>query len=69
MATDFKKTYPQRRKPGRPRKDENKAPGTLTLHQESATRFFLAKEKFEKNLPYELTYAQFLDTLLSNFDG
>ena len=27
------------------------------------------KEKYEKDLPYRLTYAQFLDVLLSNFNG
>tara|TARA_B100000519_G_C14254358_1_gene444236 strand:- start:1716 stop:1838 length:123 start_codon:yes stop_codon:yes gene_type:complete len=39
------------------------------FRDEAATAFILEKEKYEKDLPYRLTYTQFLDVLLSNFKG
>lgn len=63
-------TKPNRRGPGRPRKDDSLTARTsVVFRDENATAFILEKEKYEKDLPYRLTYAQFLDVLLSNFNG
>jgi hypothetical protein len=63
-------TKPNRRGPGRPRKDGSLTAATsVVFRDESATAFILEKEKYEADLPYRLTYAQFLDVLLSNFKG
>tara|TARA_R100000322_G_scaffold129744_1_gene85853 strand:- start:367 stop:573 length:207 start_codon:yes stop_codon:yes gene_type:complete len=68
MTINLTKT--NRRGPGRPRKDGSLTAATsVVFRDEAATAFILEKEKYEKDLPYRLTYAQFLDVLLSNFNG
>ena len=55
--------------PGRPRKDASKPPSIISFQAESSVaRFISAKEEYEKGLVYELSHAQFLDALLSNFE-
>ena len=61
-------TKPKRRGPGRPTKD-GASTNAVMFRDEAATAFILEKEKYEADLPYRLTYAQFLDVLLSNFKG
>lgn len=57
-----------RRRPGRPRKDKSKPPTMLSFQgEESVARFLLAKEEYERTLPYILSHAQFLDALLNCF--